>query len=302
MSDRRLLRKSKERDRIGSNIDPGRSAMAIFVKSATFDAPGGATSVSSTDAIESEVTQPKIRLKPTKILPTDRLTTENQLNILRAYVAASGTDRNAVANSDVEKVANISANSVSLCNGFFNEIGLLFREGIKQRPTDAAFDYFQAHQWKPDTASTKLGPCFAQSWFGKALLPKLTFRQLTKDEALGFLAEEAKAGVEYRKSLEIAVEYLIAAGLVRLDGNTLSIVAATPIASAPSPPKDGIETKVAASQSQPDPDCFTFTIPIPNKKVATVTFPSDLDSADWQMVTEMMAAYVKRLKGFEAKP
>ena len=68
--------------------------------------------------------------------------------------------------------AGISASSISNCNPFWNDAGLLVREGIKQRPIDAVIAYDQAVEWQADRPGAKLATALAASWFGKALLAK----------------------------------------------------------------------------------------------------------------------------------
>src|SRR5579863_8993712 len=65
--------------------------------------------------------------KPTKFLPTDRITFSRQLDILRAWAAASGPLGKAVANNDVADIVKMQASTVSLANAFFASVGLLTR-------------------------------------------------------------------------------------------------------------------------------------------------------------------------------
>lgn len=166
-------------------------------------------------------------LRPTKsnlakVIPTDRVAFEKQAAVLRAYAAASGSDKKAVTNEDVAAVmSELVASSISLCNPFFSDAGLLIQEGRKLRPVEAIFDYHHAYEWNPETAGLKLGAVLAQHWAAKTLVPKLGFRQLSKDEAIAFLAEESRATTAHRKNLDTLLEFLGFAGVIRLDGNTV---------------------------------------------------------------------------------
>lgn len=230
--------------------------------------------------------------KPAKVLPTDRLTFDKQLSIGRAYGAASGPERNATSNAEVAKIAEVSTSSISMCNPFFIELGWIMREGMKQRPTQALADYCSAWEWNKDTAGIKLAPTLAQSWFAKALLPKLSFRSHTVDEAVAVLADDAKAVPDYKDNLVLLLEYLKVGGLIALEGNTVSKATTRPYENqqqeqTPPPPKKNIE--VAA-------DVERFEIPLPGKPSAVVIVPKDLNADDWEMLTAMMAIYVKRWK------
>lgn len=242
-----------------------------------------------------------------KTLPTERIASEKQLAVLRAYAAASGSDRKAVTNDEVAAVhSDVAPSSVSLCNPFFSDVGLLISEGRKQRPSDAVFDYLHAYEWSPETASLKLGRILGETWAAKVLTTRLAFRVLSKEEAIGVLAEESKATKAHKRNLDILIDFLCASGVIKIEGGT--VMKGVPPNQQSVPPTAPLSSLVeavtppAASPRNNDPDTEQFTIPIPLKGSATIMFPKDIDAADWQMVIDMTAAYMRRLKGFEAKP
>lgn len=168
-------------------------------------------------------TSKSMKAKPIKVLPTDRLGFEKQLGVLRGYAAASGAEHKAVSNKEVGAIVQVHENTVSICNPFLQDVGLLTKEGQRNRPSDEVADYAQAYEWDSEKAAHKLAAVFRKAWFGAALIPKLTFRALTKDEATTFLANEAKAPKEYKTNLEIVLEYLKAAGVIQSDGSTITL-------------------------------------------------------------------------------
>lgn len=161
--------------------------------------------------------------KPIKVLPTDRLGFEKQLGVLRGYAAASGAERKAVSNKEVGAIVQVHENTVSICNPFLQDVCLLTKDGQRNRPSDEVADYAQAYEWDAEKAAHKLAAIFRKAWFGTALIPKLTFRALSKDEAITFLASEAKAPKEYKTNLEIILDYLKAAGVIQSDGSTITL-------------------------------------------------------------------------------
>lgn len=163
------------------------------------------------------------KVLPTKVLPTDRLSFDKQMAGIRGYAAASGPERRAVGNRDVGVIVQIHENTISICNPFFQDIGLLLKEGQKNRPSDEVADYAQAYEWDTEKAAQKLAPVFRRAWFSTALIPKLTFRSLSKEEAITFLANEAKAPKEFKARLELLLDYLKATGIVQYDGVTVSL-------------------------------------------------------------------------------
>jgi hypothetical protein len=269
--------------------------MADFTDSVSPDADGSVGASGSSE-------QKAGKSKPTKNLPTDRVGKDTQFSILRAYAKASEDQgRGAVSNSDVARFANISASSISTCNPFWNDAGLLFREGIKQRPADVVFAYDQAAEWGTDRPAAKLAPVLAASWFGKPLLARLSLKSATVTEALTFLAEECKASVEYKAQVQLLLDYLEAAGLIVIEGSMVSRAARAgiePPNTQENQPDVANPTQNPASPETPPPGTKRFAIPIPDKQDAVVTLPDDMDEEDWTMVSTFLTTYVRRWKKF----
>jgi hypothetical protein len=114
----------------------------------------------------------------------------------------------------------MSGQTVVVTNAFFTDIGLLLRaDSGKFNPGQAARDYQAAYDWDSNTAGAKLAPAFRDTWFAKALLPRLKMRSFTKSEALAFLSEACKASPEYQSRLELILAFLNATGLLSLTGD-----------------------------------------------------------------------------------
>lgn len=271
------------------------------------------TDLTDDSTSEQPVSPPSARTRrqAARVLPNDRLSIGKQLHVFRAYAAASGAERKAVSNSEVADTGGgLAGSSVSLCNPFMVDIGVLAREGTRQRPSQALFDYLHAYNWSADTAGAKLYPVFIDTWAAKALLPKLTLRQLSKEEAILALADAAKAPRSYQKSLETLLEFLSISGVVRFDGNTvvkgLPPSDDKPLGDAGEEEEDADkgETVGNGGRSSPDPspppeDVHRFEIPIPGKPSVLIHVPKSLDADDWAMFQQMFGIYVKRWKGFE---
>lgn len=57
--------------------------------------------------------------KPTKIMPTWRMSSTKQLEVLRAYVAVCGDVPRAVTNAEIAPIVNLKAETVGVANSFF---------------------------------------------------------------------------------------------------------------------------------------------------------------------------------------
>lgn len=215
------------------------------------------------------------RSKPTKILPTDRIAFQKQLDLLRAYAAASNSGAKAVSNKDVADMMKMADTTASTANSFFSAMGMLTRTDTGFVPSTEVVAFNRAYQWKPETASHQLAPLITGSWFGETLLPKLGFGPMEEEEAIARLAQVAAAGPEYKSQLRLCFDYLEAAGLISRDGSqlrlnrssgtieTLPVTDAAPVADAAQEvngrQKPGA---VATSFEQASPNAFRFSVDI----------------------------------------
>lgn len=161
--------------------------------------------------------KPKTRL--TKALPTDRLSWDKQLLLLRCYAIASATsDGKPVPASELAKLSQLNISSVGLNNTFFADAGLLQKVGSGYVPVPEVVSFERAWQFNADTAGQKLAPALRRSWAGMALVPKLAARPMSDEEAIGELAEACSGGPEQRAQLRTLLDYLVLAALVEREG------------------------------------------------------------------------------------
>jgi len=160
--------------------------------------------------------------KPSKVLPTDRVRFEKQMDLLRAYAAVSGSANRAVTVGEVANVAKLNGSTVSLCNGFFVDVGFLDRAPSGGFiPTNAVMQFQRAYAWNPDTAAEKLASKLAETWFMDRLRPKLAMGPLAVGEAVNDLADAASATKKYESQLYLLLDYLEAAGLIEREGDLI---------------------------------------------------------------------------------
>lgn len=161
--------------------------------------------------------------RPSKPVPTNRIAFAKQLDLLRAYAAASGLERKPVSLGEVATIAGMTAQTASLANAFFADVGFLQRADGGFVPSQAVHDYVAAYEWDRETAALKLAPALRDSWPFKVLSPRLQFSPQPEHEAIRLLAEDCGASPDYRPQLIIAIAYLEAANLIERDGNTLRL-------------------------------------------------------------------------------
>jgi hypothetical protein len=163
--------------------------------------------------------QARARARPLKPLPTERITFKRQLELIRAYGVAYRNTGKPVANVEVAKIVEMQESTTSIANAFFTATGFLQRgpDG-KFTPASEVQEFANAHGWNPDTASQKLRPLLVKSWFGEALLPRVSFNALDEGKAMEVLALASSAGPEYRNQIAMLLEYLDATGVIVRDG------------------------------------------------------------------------------------
>jgi hypothetical protein len=189
--------------------------------------------------------------KPNKPLPTVRIAFAKQLDILRAYAAASGPTSKMVVAKDVADIVQMSASTLPLASPFFVDCKLLYRsEGQGMTPASELLEYAHAYEWNKETAAHKLAGPLGKMWFWEALQPRLSFQELTDDQAITILAEKCTAAPEYKSQLRLILEYLDAAGLIKREGGQVRMVKSQqPIAAAQ--PAPGPEKAVAHAEVKP---------------------------------------------------
>jgi hypothetical protein len=156
-------------------------------------------------------------------LPTDRIAFQKQLDILRAYGNASRGGARAVNYREAAEQVGMTPNTVSLMNTFFVDNGFVERSGNDFVPHRAVIEFNQAHSWSSETAPRKLAPLLRRTWFGERMLMRLGFRSMTQDEIVADLAGQISAGPEFKPQIETLIDYAVASGAVRRDGNQLSL-------------------------------------------------------------------------------
>jgi hypothetical protein len=206
------------------------TAVSIPAPSANKPKPVVSTqgTVKTPDAPESVPEKPSTTPKPEKTLPTERITVSKQLDILRAYAAVSENGTKPAPVNEVATVMKAAQSTVSLANAFLASVGLITRtDAGSYLPSAEVVAFVKAYDWDKEKASHKLGPLFSGAWFGKALLPRLQFNSMEEETAITVLAEACSAAPEYKKELRMILDFMVAGGVVRREGNMIKLATAT---------------------------------------------------------------------------
>ncbi|WP_078119615.1 hypothetical protein [Thiosocius teredinicola] len=276
--------------------DPSESNVADDLESHSVGGNAEQTGTAAQDASKSSRVK-----KPRKVLPAQRVSTVNQFELLRAFAIASGDDRSAVGIQDVASIRDLHPNTVSMCNPFFTDTGLIVKHGHKFVPSPEVVAYSERAQWNSDDCGEKLAPIIKETWFAKALIPRLQLRSVNEDEAIALFADISGASPAHKSQLIMLLDYLQLSGLINRDNGVLKLEKVSPSA----PPANTGENKTKAvspneggnenTQSRNE-NIESFVIPIPGKDSATISVPKGLDDSDWQMMSSMLDLYIKRMQ------
>jgi hypothetical protein len=189
----------------------------------------------ATATVPNQEKPQKLSVKPAKTLPTDRIAFPKQLELLRAYAAASGGSGKPVTNEEIAKITNLTASTVSLGNNFFSSAGLLRKLDPGYVPTAAVLDFARSYEWDKQTASHKLAPVIGDTWFARAILPILRIRSMEEKDAIQAIADAAGAGTAHEGNIRMLVQYLEASGVVGRQGKQLGLGSAQILGAPPAP-------------------------------------------------------------------
>lgn len=165
--------------------------------------------------------------KPTKVLPTNRMATSKQFDVLRAYGAASGPDGKTVTNLEVAKIVSLHNTTVGLIVPFFTDIGLLQKTTDGLVPSQEVLDFTGAYDWNPESAFSRIAPLLRDTWFFQRIAPKLRFGAMPRAQAVQELAIESNAAPSFKSQLDTLLDYLVEADLIKDEGGQLRLSQST---------------------------------------------------------------------------
>jgi hypothetical protein len=173
-------------------------------------------------AQDSPLSKNTDRLRFSKPLPTDRVSPQKQLNILRAWASVSHEGTHAATVNEVAMMVDMASSTVAMTNPFFSSIGLLQRLAVGTYiPSPDVIAYFNANN--AETAGRKLAPAFRDAWFGKLIIPKLKYAAMSEKDVLLALGDEACIGPDQQKALEVILEFMAAVELIERDGGQVRL-------------------------------------------------------------------------------
>lgn len=163
------------------------------------------------------------RSRAERPLPTDRLSFEKQIDVLRAIARLSGRERRAVTAEQLSEAMGMKGNTAGLSNRFFVESNLVeFIGRGSYTASGALLDYHRHLSVDPQDlvgAVRCLVPAIQQSWYWQVIEPMLDGGL---PERMALLSLSGAAGAtEHTAQLQIVLQFLVWLRMLRRDGDTL---------------------------------------------------------------------------------
>jgi hypothetical protein len=217
-----------------------------------------------------------------KVLPTDRIAFDRQIEILRAYAAcyeSNGGKPVSNAQAGDTLTPKFSASTIGIAVPFFTDIALISKVGTDFVPSPELQAYNQALALSPPEAKRKIRPLLENTWFCRLLAPRLRLSQQTVADCVGLLAVESKAEKDHLPRVEPLIKFLEFAGIVVVSGGMVSF---NSIGAETSP---SIPTKLsngpgANDEAKEDNGYHTYVLPLPKGRKITVKAPLDLTKSE----------------------
>ena len=230
----------------------------------------------------------------TKVLPSDRLALDRQVEALKAYAAVfEANGGNPVSNAQAGEVAKMAANTIVVTNAFFTDVGILTRvEGAFTVAPEAVAFLTAFSGISPETASEKLKPLFEKQWFMQLLAPRLRLGPMDITAVHRILGEAASAGREHIPRLDLLIDFLCFVGLTKREGNQLYAGTTPAVASLNLP---GITPRVIPPViSNPDEDLaglekYSLTLDASQKRKIVIYSPPEVTGAELKRIQQWLS-------------
>ncbi|MEY2501564.1 MAG: hypothetical protein QOI07_1898 [Verrucomicrobiota bacterium] len=235
------------------------------------------------------------RASLTKVLPSDRLTLDRQVEALKAYAAVyEANGGNPVTNAQAGEVAKMSANTIVVTNAFFTDIGLLTRlEGAFAVAPEAVAFLTAFSGISPETASEKLKPLFEKQWFMQLLAPRLRLGPMDISAVHRVLGEASSAGKEHIPRLELLIDFLCFVGLTKREGNQLFAGAGSPVGMNLNL-GGGVPPVIPPVPPKPDEDVaglekYTLTLDASKKRKIVIYSPPEVTATELKRIQQWLS-------------
>jgi len=165
-------------------------------------------------------------MKPEYALPTDRLSFQKQLEVLKAFAVGSQNATQPVGAKKLASLTHIGYATAPLNNIFYFETGLITRakKGL-YLPTPPTLEFARRVSFSTANAGEALTTTFENTWFYKAVVERLAMGSATKPTIVEALARTASADASYATQFGTLLDWLAYVGLITIgDDENVALV------------------------------------------------------------------------------
>lgn len=166
-------------------------------------------------------------------LPTNEVSAQNQLSLIKIYVQKSINGANQVRIEEIKALSPVKSDRISKCHRFLVDIGLLNKEGHKYRPTHEAVKIINCFaDGENYSAQEQLRSLVAETWFG-AFVDELLHLvgSIDKDSLIQRMLVEAKLPdvALNKEKAAVLIDWLLLADFIEKNSSERFILNETPL-------------------------------------------------------------------------
>jgi hypothetical protein len=166
-------------------------------------------------------------------LPTNEVSAQNQLALVKIYVQKSGRERQTVRIDEIKALSPVKSDRISKCHRFLVDVGLLIKEGHSYKPSEDAVRISEYLADENDFAvQESLRTLIARSWFGRFVEELLRLVGSISRESLieRLLISAQVPDVDLnREKAGVLIDWLLMATFIQKDSNGGFILSGTPL-------------------------------------------------------------------------
>ncbi|MBE0447555.1 MAG: hypothetical protein IBX64_05565 [Actinobacteria bacterium] len=165
-------------------------------------------------------------------LPTNEVSAQNQLALVKIYVQKSNHGKRAVRIDEIKALSPVKSDRISKCHRFLVDLGLLIKEGHRYRPSKNAIK-ISGHfaDGSDSTAQEDLRALVAGSWFGRFVEEFLKLVGSASRESLveRLLIAAKMPDIDLnRRKAGVLIDWLLTANFIQKDSNDSFFLNETP--------------------------------------------------------------------------
>jgi hypothetical protein len=240
----------------------------------------------------------KSTVQLTKVLPSDRLTADRQIDAVRAFAAvAESTDgKQPISNEKAGDVIKMAAGTIVVTNAFFCDVGLLTRVDGGFLVSQEVIAFLRAESGlSPEAAPEKLRPLFEKQWFMHVLTPRLRLAPMDIGAVQKVIGEECSASKDHLGRIDVLIDFLCFVKCLAREGNQLRLVGSSTLRMEMQPlanPQPAAASAATLSATEPEDEGlekYTLTLNAAQKRKIYLWAPPEITAVELKRLQQWLS-------------